>query len=243
MSNNRDNLLKKIRALMSKTIENGCTEAEAMSALSMAQAMMDAYDVTEDDLAEVGKEKAVKEEMKDMRDPHHIRSNLVVRIAEFTNTKTYRHQYKSQKYKYNFIGLPSDVEFAMWLTETLTMFVQKELKNYIWSNDYTSLPPNQKRPITVGFVLGCCSRINARLNELMEGSEEKANDNANALVVIKNQLIDTKMKEMGLTLRPGRSRGSRTNRDAYGAGKAAGDKASFGRPMGSGGSIKLIGRG
>jgi hypothetical protein len=241
--NNRENMLRKIRALMSKTIDNGCSEAEAMSALSMAQAMMDAYNVTDEDLAETKAESAIKDTMKDMRDPHHIRSMLTRRISEFTNTKCYRHEFKSQKYQYNFVGLPSDVEFAMWLTETLTMFVQKELKNYIWGNDYTSLPPNEKRPIIMGFVMGCTRRINERLNELMEGSEDKASDNANALVVIKNALIDAKMKEMGLALREPRQRGTRTNRDSYGAGKAAGERASFGRPVGQGGGIKLIGRG
>lgn len=239
MSNNRDNLLKKIKALMAKTIENGCTEAEAMSALSMAQAMMDAYDVTEADLQDTKAESAIRDTMKDMRDPHHIRSHLTVRISEFTNTKCYRTEYKPQKWRYNFIGLASDVEFAMWLTETLTMFVQKELKNYIWSNDYTSLSPNQKRRIIMGFVLGCCNRINERLNDLMEKSEVAASNNANALVVIKNALIDRKMTELGLTLSKGRRRGTRINDNAYGAGRAAGDGANFGRPVGSGGMLRI----
>ena len=243
MSNNRENLLKKIRALMAKTIESGCSEAEAMSALSMAQAMMDAYDVTEADLQETKAETAIKETMKDMRDPHHIRKLLVVRISEFTNTKVYTNQPKAQKYQYNFVGLPSDVEFAMWLTETLTMFVQKELKNYIWGNDYTSLQPNQKRPVIMGFVMGCCRRINERLNELMVKSEVAASNNANALVVIKNELIDAKMKEMGLALRQPRRRQTGINHNSYGAGKAAGDRASFGRPVSGSGSVKMIGRG
>lgn len=228
---------------MAKTIENGCTEAEAMSALSMAQTMMDAYDVTEADLQDTKADSAIKEEMKDMRDPHHIRAHLVVRISEFTNTQSYRHEFKSQKFKYNFIGLQSDVEFAIWLTETLTMFVQKELKNYMWANSYTSLPPSEKRRVIMGFVLGCCSRVSQRLKELTEQGEVQANDNANALVVIKNELIDKKMKEMGLALRQPRARRTGINRDAYGAGKAAGDRASFGRPMDGRAGIKQIGRG
>lgn len=76
MTTNRDKLIHKIRALMAKTVENGCTEAEMMAAMSMAQAMMDAYDVSLDDIEETKREKAVHEIMKDMRDPHHIRNNL-----------------------------------------------------------------------------------------------------------------------------------------------------------------------
>lgn len=243
MTSNRDNLLKKIRALMAKTIENGCTEAEAMSALSMAQTMMDAYDVTEADLQDTKADSAIHETMKDMRDPHHIRTYLTVAISNFTNVRAYKHEYRSQKFKYNFIGLQSDVDFAVWLTETLTMFTQNELKKYIWGNDYTSLPPNEKRPIIVGFVMGCCNRINDRLNELIEKSEARNNVNSNALMVIKDQLIERKMNELGLKLRDSRTRTSRTNHNAYDAGRAAGDRASFGRPMDGQGGMKQIGRG
>ena len=238
---NRSKLLDRIKALLSKTVENGCTEAEAMSALSMAQAMMDAYEVTAEDLAETEKENAIKETMKDMRDPHHIRRSLCVGIAQFTNTKVYSNQPRPQKFKYNFVGLKADVEFAIWLTETLTMFVQKELKNYIWSNDYTSLPPAEKRRIINGFVIGATNRINERLNELSVQASPTVN--GTALMVIKDQLINRKMQELGLNLRQPRARGSRINDNSFQAGKAAGDRASFGRPVGGEAGVKLIGRG
>lgn len=239
MTDNRQKLLDKIKALLSKTVDNGCTEAEAMSALSMAQAMMDAHEITEDEVNETKQESAIRAEMKDMRDPHHIRSHLVVRISEFTNTKTWRSEYRSQKFKYNFVGLQSDVDFAIWLTETLTMFVQRELKNYIWSNDYTALEPSMKRRVINGFVHGCCNRINQRLKELTEQGKVHKTDNGNALVVVKNELIERKMQELGLQLRYPRSRSTRIEPNAYGAGKAAGDRASFGRPVGSGGQLRL----
>lgn len=241
MSINRTNLLNKIRALLSKTVEAGCTEAEAMSALSMAQAIMDAYEVTEEDLIETKKESAVSETMKDMRDPHHIRAYITKSISRFTNTKSYKSEIRSQKWKYYFIGLPSDVEFAMWLTETLTMFVQKELKNYIWANDYTSLEPPAKRRIINGFVFGCTNRISERLIEL--SMQAAPTINGTALMVIKDQLINHKMKELGLNLIAPRKRSSRINANSYEAGKAAGNRATFGRPVGGEAGIKLIGRG
>jgi len=240
MTDNRQKLLDKIKALLSKTVENGCTEAEAMTALSMAQAMMDAHEITEDEVNQTKQESAIRAEMKDMRDPHHIRSHLVVRISEFTNTKTWRSEYRSQKFKYNFVGLQSDVDFAMWLAETLTMFVQRELKNYIWSNGYTALEPSMKRRVINGFVHGCVGRINQRLKELMERGKVHKTDNGNALVVVKNELIERKMKELGLELRSGRKRGTKVEPNAYGAGRAAGDRASFGKPVSGNNSVLLI---
>lgn len=164
----------------------------------------------------------------------------MVAISKFTNTLGYRNEFKSQKFKYHYIGLPSDVEFAIWLIETLTGFVQKELKNYIWANNYTSLEPASKRRVINGFVIGCTNRISARLKELCE---KEHSTNSNALVVIKNELIDLKKKELGLQLKQPKNRGSYLEPDAYGAGKAAGDRATFGRPVDGQGSVKMIGRG
>ena len=50
MTTNRDDLIEKVRALLSKTVDNGCTEAEALAALDKAHALMDAYEVTGADL-------------------------------------------------------------------------------------------------------------------------------------------------------------------------------------------------
>lgn len=239
MTNHRESLLRKIRALLAKTTENGCTEAEMLSAMSMAQAMMDAHEVSQDEINETKKENAIKETMKDMRDPHHIRAYMTVKISEFTNTKCWRNEYKSQKWRYNFVGLSSDVEFAIWLTEHLTMFVQKELKNYIWINSYTSLEASSKRRVINGFVLGCTAKINTRLGELIAQGKVKANQNANALIVVKSELIERKMQELGLSLLQPHQRSSSFEPDGYKAGQAAGDKANFGRPVGSGSVLRI----
>jgi hypothetical protein len=43
MTIERETVLNKIRALLAKTLDNGCSEAEAVAALDKAQAMKDAY--------------------------------------------------------------------------------------------------------------------------------------------------------------------------------------------------------
>lgn len=91
-------IIDKIRAMLAKTVDNGCTEAEAMAALEMAQTMMDQYEVTEDDL-KLEDEKAIIR-FSDMRDPQNIRWKLAYFIGKFTDTYTYGHK-KSIK----FVGL------------------------------------------------------------------------------------------------------------------------------------------
>jgi len=73
MTTQREALLAKIRALLSKTIENGATEAEAFAALAKARMMTDVYDVGDDELALTREEKAILlREPRDSQDPHRI---------------------------------------------------------------------------------------------------------------------------------------------------------------------------
>src|SRR4051812_26648296 len=54
-----------------KDTENGCTESETMAALDRARAMMDAYAVTESELALTKEEKAIlRREPPGTKDPH-----------------------------------------------------------------------------------------------------------------------------------------------------------------------------
>lgn len=227
---NRDKLIAKIRGLMAKTIENGCTEAEAMSALNMAQAMMDAYEVTDADL-HLGDEKAQVVE-NNHRDPHNIRRSLVMSIARFAGVKTWQ----ADKGKFKFCGLQADCEFASWLLDKLGYYVTHQLN---WHLVRPNIDKDNRRQHINGFVIGCTGRINERIRELIAASESKASSNANALVVIKNELIEKKMQELGLKFKMPRNRGSRVADDSYKAGKAAGDKATFGRPVGSTATLRI----
>ncbi len=229
----REKILHRIRSILSKTVDNGATEAEAMAALEMARAMMDAYEVTEADLNEIKTEKAEVNKTKEMRDPHNIKLWMAVAISEFTNTKSWT---SDNKKTVNYCGMKGDVDFATWLLETLTSFVQKELKNYIWANGYTRLHPSEKRYVINGFVAGCCNRIIERIRAMIK---VEVRSNSNALIVIKNELIDNKMKEMGLALRMPRNRGSYQDYNAAQHGRKAAERASFGRPVEQGGLLRL----
>lgn len=231
--NERQKLLNKIRALLSKTVENGCTEAEALAALDMASRMMDAYEVTAEDIELKGESAEIRQNK--WNDPQGIRKGLAVRIAAFCDCKVWR----DKKGKITFCGMQSDVDFAMWLLDTLSNFVKTELIKFLPGAYADEI---QKRRMINGFVLGCCMRINERLRLLKEGSEFKAKDNSRALVVAKNAVIIRKMQEVGIELRKARGQKTFYERDSFSAGKAAGDRATFGRPVGQN-EVRRIGNG
>jgi hypothetical protein len=101
-------------------------------------------------------------------------------------------------------------------------------------------PRTYRRRVINGFLMGACGRISARLKELTRQSQMASTGNTRALVVVKNAGIAEAMAAAGIRLSLNRSQ--RVSDPAgYQAGRAAGDRASFGRPVGGAGQ-RLIGR-
>ena len=137
-----------------------------------------------------------------------------------------------------FCGLPADVRFATWLLDTLTAFVQAELAQHLMG---CLAPKSERRFIINGFVAGCCDRISERLDALRTRSATVATTNARALVVVKGAAIKSKMEAEGICLRTSRS-SRRMNEASMRAGRSAGDRACFGRPVsGSNGALRISG--
>jgi|ERR1035437_734188 hypothetical protein len=224
MTINRDSLLGKIRALMSKTAENGCTEHEALASLDKARALMDAYEVTEADLQLTRSESAIlRSEPPGSRDPHGIKQVLAVGVARFCDCQVWK-----SSNGVTFCGLSSDAQFATWLLDTLTAFVQAELARHLMGN---IAPKGERRFLINGFVAGAGRRITERLTELCTKSETVVSGNGRALVLVKTQAVADKMKAAGIHLSNRRSSGKRMDAGSYQAGKSAGNRASFGRPI------------
>jgi hypothetical protein len=223
MTDNQEKMFDKIRALLSKTTENGCTEEEELAALAKARALMDAYEVTEADL-QITKEEGVVMRRGSGTDPHGIKSNMTQAVAKFCDCRAWL----DRDGKLVFLGLASDTQFATWLLDHLAGYVLVELTDHLMGDIAIGV---QRRKVINGFVDGITWRVSERLRELCKPTAAAASSNSRALVVIKQTLIKAKMDELGIKLRSGS--GSRHQRDegSFAAGRSAGDRASFGRPV------------
>jgi hypothetical protein len=233
---NRESLLDKIRALLAKTVANGCTEAEMMAALAMARAMRDAHKVTDEELALAKDEVAVLcDAPPDPNDPHNVRWRLAAGIERFCDCKIWA-EHRTRYRHLKFVGATADIEWATWLINHLTDFVMQTLVEHLC----TSLNPERGKDIK-GFVLGCTERIEERLVELSQPPAEQT-DNSRALVLIKSAAIATKLAELGLKFRACGGSCSGFDSGAYEAGRDAGNSASFGRPVSGTAGVLRLGR-
>src|SRR5262249_45680526 len=151
---NRDRLLNKIRGLLSKTQENGCTEAEAFASLDKARALMDAYEVTSEELR-LTKEEADIIFKAARNDEYGVRSWLGFPVSRFCDCR----MMTNRSGDICFIGLRSDVQFADWLLDHLANFVRAELAAFLIGR--TDEHHDRLRLIK-SFVYGCTGKISGR---------------------------------------------------------------------------------
>lgn len=199
--------------------------------------MMDAYDITDDEL-QIAKDEAamLHADPPDLKDPHQIKWRLGYAVAQFCGVEIYRSRHETGL---KCIGMPSDVQFAMWLLDSLADFVFAELYAHLIGS---LAPKSERRIITRSFTAACCERIGDRLLALVERSKVARTSNGRELVVIKDAAIKAFMKENGIHPRTCSSGYSPSNVDAaaQAAGRAAGDRASFARPVsGADGALRI----
>jgi hypothetical protein len=233
----RNSIIEKIKALLAKTTANGATEAEMLSALDKASAMMDAYEIAEEDLQIAKNETAMLHVDPDLKDPHSIKWRLSRAVGEFCGVQIYR---TTHQVGLKCIGMPSDVQFAMWLLDNLADFVFGELYAHLIG---CLAPQSERRVIIRSFTAACCERITDRLLALVESSKAARTSNGRELVVIKGAAIKAFMREQGIRLRTCSSYEPSTfDAAAQAAGRAAGDRATFGRPITGAAGVLRIGR-
>lgn len=207
----------KIKALLAKTMEAGCTEAEALAAAHKAHEMLAKYQLSlsELDLREEGTGESDVEY-------DEVSYALAGAVASFCEVKVWAENNKSIK----FLGLSSDAFFAEWLMLALSSFVKRKGLEFslesckkIFQSDITE------------FRAGCAGRIRQRLHDEVEDRKRNA-VTGRELMVVKGHLISEAWAKKNLNLSNGRQayRGN-SQSEAFQAGAAAGNAARFARPV------------
>jgi hypothetical protein len=230
MATHRDDILEKIRNLRAKASNAASTEAEAQTAAMMAAKLLQKHDVKETELEiqqEGAAHKKAEHKAKVMPEILHYCARGIERLTE---TKVY-----AEGIQLCYIGTPHDVEMALYLTE---MLVGASKRAWIDAAEATGKTDFKALTIArLSFYRGFGTRVSDRLIDMANERAEarmKARGTAtgSALVVVKSALIEAKMKEMGLTLVPGKAREfGALDPAAYQMGAGAGDRVNLNRPV------------
>ena len=225
MTSERREIAAKVRALLAKTVDKGCTEQEAVAAAAKANELMDRYqvDLSETELEEEGLARGRAEGPE--RRKLNVQDLIGWGIADYCEVKAWKtHSGDYKRWRFVFFGLRSDVEFANWLLKGLEAFVWQKADEY--GGSYFD-----KR----NFAMGCADRITERLRAEVKARKQKpvTMSSGRDLVVVKQAIVQREFDKLGMRFRSCSSKSycSGGSDDARSAGYQAGDGASFGRPV------------
>ena len=216
-----DKLKLRIQALRAKTIDNGCTEDEALAAAAKVAELLDRHDLSLSDveLCAAPCERRVYETHRKKRIPL---DDCIGAIAHFCDCRVWREKNAAGETSYVFFGLRSDIEVAHYLAELIDTAVRVELGRFKTSADYRRFRHQQRHLAHASFALGMVASIANRLVTLKAGRDQVNNGTGRGLVVLKTSVVDAEFDKLDLNLRSVRSKSRMVSMTAYEAGGAAG---------------------
>jgi hypothetical protein len=232
----RDSALRKAQKLMAVAMDGRGNENEAERALAQAETLMRQFGLEDSEVKGVAAQKdfdwgnsfapygVPRQPAKSVPTWFGI---IGMGVAKFTDTIVKQHYHPDSGYGVGFYGEASDVMFAQWLVTYLRDTVWREAKKY-----------GGNRAENGDFRHAMASRLQARMYALRAERDVAFREATNAsgqkgtaLMIISDKLVkrDAEFGEQKTKA------AKKTYRDhaAVGAGRAAGEKVGFSRPVGT----------
>ncbi len=216
-----DKLRGRIQALRAKTIDNGCSEDEALAAAAKVAELLDRHDLSLSDveLRESACVRVVYETYRKKRIPI---ADCIGAVAHFCDCKMWREKTAGGETIYVFFGLPADAEVALYVTDLIDHAVRSELGRYKFTPAYLRFRHQERHLANASFAFGMVASIAEKLRD-MKADRDSANiKSGRDLVLMKTSIVDHELQKLGLRLKSTRSAGRLVSPDAFEAGGAAG---------------------
>lgn len=216
-----DRLKARIQGLRAKTTDNGCTEAEALSAAAKVAELLDRYDLSLTDV-EIRDAPCERRDYETRRNKRIPLDDCIGAVANFCDCRVWREKGPTGDPRYVFFGLRADIEVAHYLTELIDLAVRSELGRYKTTNDYQRFRHQDRHMANASFTLGMVASIADKLTAMKARRDQANNDSGRYLVVLKSAVVDAELNKLGLKLETVRRATRMVSPKAYDAGGAAG---------------------
>jgi len=226
-SGDLDKLMQRIRALREKTVEQGCTEQEAMAAAEKVAELLDRYglSLSELDLRKQSCEGIGIETDRKRRGPI---DDCMGTIARFFDCRVWGETADNGTLRYIFFGLPGDVQAAVYLHDLIVLAFVSETATFQKGEFYAPLDRGQRRSATNSFHVGLAQGIINKLGVLQRARDAARNaSDGRALVPVKQSIIEQELERLGLTLRRVNATRRTVVSGAFDAGQEAGEKFDY----------------
>lgn len=218
----RKAIAARIRALLSKTVANGCTEDEAIAAAEKAAELLALYDLSMDEVelrASPFSESEQDHDSDDVGDRFWVVANA---ISELTGTKSWVSRPGVRPVRHSFFGLAHEVEIATYLLDICSRAVRTECARAAREGEWALFRLAIRRSRRIAFLDGMCDRLAYRILALRPPRPKGM-----GLVVLRQALIAEEMERRKMRLKDANSRDSRDFDPSYRAGVEAADRVAL----------------
>lgn len=232
MSDDKDRIAARIRALLAKTVENGCTEDEALSAARKAAEMLARYNLTVDEVQ--------MRASKFKRDTSHYADAVGERlwkiadaVAFLTGSRYWVSPVGVSPVAINFFGFDHEVAVARYLLDICASAMRNQevkLKHH-----HRLLRPSAQRRHILPYLDGMADRLNRRIREMKPPAPQ-----GKGLVVLHQALVDAALKDEGLKFTERNTRKSRDYEGSYRDGQRAGERVALNRGLTERSTVGLL---
>lgn len=218
----QEKIKTRIHNLLLRTVENGCTEAEMLSAAEIAGRLMEQYGLTLSDVEILETTCILKGYETGQKNKGELRF-VIPQLGRFCDCRSWSSK-TNGKIAYQFFGFPEDVAIAVHLCTIINISLDTETARF------KRISLNSSRNASHSFRLGVVVRIGERLEELKsELTMETITTTGRELVVLKMSTVDSQMTQK---LNKGKSGTWVKHNASFMAGKEAGNSVNIQRGIG-----------
>lgn len=195
----KEKIKSKIKALLSKTTENGATKEEMESALSKANQLMTDFFIEENKLNDDLKDKLISKSVEMVKAKYKFQI-FYSSLALLFDCKVY---YNRSSRKITFFGHEQDVDLCVYFYEVITKATLKAKEDYLRSNDYKL---NKKlgyhgKTLTSSFVKGFLVSISNKMQEMYKEKESNIKKGTGLITFEKKKKVENAFRNLGLNIR------------------------------------------
>ena len=251
-----DSVKSLIRSLSAKTVQRGCTDAEAMAAATKVGDLLQRYALSMDEVE--AHEGTCEQRRIPARRPDSGVSGCIVSIANFCGCKVWVSRDGIRAYM--MFGYPTDVAMAAYLHAV----IERAMLNGMaaWKKENPFVSHVNLRLMSSSFKKGMSMRIRDRLLVMTReredalhaqqpqqawvglagatGQPRAAVGTGNSLILVKQATVDTAFSALGLNLKTARKAAAGYNKKVFYEGAEAGGKINLSRPITAGDNIGRI---
>jgi hypothetical protein len=217
-----DRLRGRIRALRAKTVEQGCTEEEALAAAEKVADLLERYGLSLSELElrhqpcdgfgiDTGRKRATPLD------------HIVPTIAEFCDCRCWLELTPDKMIRHVFFGLPADTAGARYLYDVIAAAVAAQTAAFKAGDLYDEHHSSQRASATRSFQVGMVHGIAEKLHAIkLQRAAGLRSTHGRDLVPLKRGVIEDELDKLGIAFKAKAKRASRVLGDAYHAGREAG---------------------